>query len=213
MDRSRDTDWDYGPLERAFALAARTHQGTPRKGSDIPYLSHPMAVSSLVMVHGGDATEAAAGLLHDVAEDGGGAPRLDEIAEQCGAAVAAIVRACSDSLVDTGAGEEKAPWEQRKRSYIDHLRSPGVAPGAVLVSACDNLHNLTAIADDYEQVGEALWTRFKTGWSGQHWYYQELLECFRACSDPRVAGVAARIQAQMNRLEASVSDRERSEQG
>ncbi|NDE52612.1 MAG: HD domain-containing protein, partial [Actinobacteria bacterium] len=53
----------------AYLVAAREFAGISRKGGDIPYLSHLMAVSALVMEHGGTEDQAAAALLHDVLED------------------------------------------------------------------------------------------------------------------------------------------------
>ena len=50
-----------------------------RKGTQIPYISHLMAVASLVMEGGGSEDEIIAALLHDAVEDGGGEPVLDEI--------------------------------------------------------------------------------------------------------------------------------------
>jgi len=61
--------------------------------------SHPFGVAALIIKVGGDEDQAIAGLLHDVAEDCGGEPRLVEIAEKFGDRVAHIVRGCSDSLV------------------------------------------------------------------------------------------------------------------
>jgi hypothetical protein len=37
--------------------------------------------------------------------------------------VARIVEACSDSLADTGKGEHKAHWQERKEAYLAHLRT------------------------------------------------------------------------------------------
>ena len=68
----------------AFGYAADLHRGDVRKGGDVPYLSHLMAVSALVLDHGGDETQAIAGLLHDAAEDHGGRERLADIDRRFG---------------------------------------------------------------------------------------------------------------------------------
>ena len=76
-----------GPrLQRAFRYAAEKHYGQTRKQSAVPYLSHLMAVASLVLEAGGDEDMAIAALLHDVVEDCGGMPRLREIRKQFGRA-------------------------------------------------------------------------------------------------------------------------------
>ena len=63
----------------ALQYAHGLHRRQMRKGTAIPYISHLLAVSSLVLEHGGDETEAIAALLHDAAEDQGGKARLEEI--------------------------------------------------------------------------------------------------------------------------------------
>ena len=47
--------------------------------------------------------------------------RLEDIRNRFGERVARIVEACSDSLADTGKGERKAHWQERKETYIAHL--------------------------------------------------------------------------------------------
>ncbi len=52
-------------FDTALGFARETHHGQVRKGTRIPYLSHPLGVASLVLEYGGDEDEAIAGLLHD----------------------------------------------------------------------------------------------------------------------------------------------------
>lgn len=154
-----------------------------------------------MFLFGGSDVEAAAALLHDAVEDGGGETGLADISSACGDEVAAIVAACSDSTTDTTAGARKDPWVARKRRYLMHLGEPTIPRGAVLVSACDKLHNLTATRADYAMVGEELWGRFKTGWAGQVWLYRSLLEVYKDSQDPRVAPVAVRLGFELELLE------------
>ncbi|HMK12521.1 MAG TPA: HD domain-containing protein, partial [Acidimicrobiales bacterium] len=78
-------------LSRSFDYAAHWHRNQRRKGSDVPYIAHLMAVSALVLEHGGSDVQAAAALLHDVAEDHGGHKRLREIKRKFGKGVEQIV--------------------------------------------------------------------------------------------------------------------------
>ena len=55
----------------AVGYAASAHAEQVRKGTSIPYISHPIAVSALVIEHGGNEVQAIAALLHDVLEDCG----------------------------------------------------------------------------------------------------------------------------------------------
>ena len=71
-------------FSEAFEYARAHHTDQLRKGTNIPYLAHLLAVSALVLEHGGDETAAVAALLHDVVEDGGGERALAEIGERFG---------------------------------------------------------------------------------------------------------------------------------
>src|ERR1700704_1891930 len=88
-----------GPrLQRAFRYAAEKHAGQTRKQTAVPYLSHLMAVASLVLEAGGDEDLAIAALLHDGVEDCGGLPRLREIRKQFGPRGAKIVEGCTGAV-------------------------------------------------------------------------------------------------------------------
>src|SRR5260221_3647494 len=89
-----------GPgLQRAFRYAAEKHAGQTRKQTAVPYLSHLMAVASLVLEAGGDEDMAIAALLHDVVEDCGGMPRLREVRKQFGRRVAEDVEGWTGAFV------------------------------------------------------------------------------------------------------------------
>src|SRR2546422_9305513 len=59
---------DGALVERAFAFSEHAHQGQFRKSGD-PYISHPLAVASILSQWRLDAQGLAAALLHDVMED------------------------------------------------------------------------------------------------------------------------------------------------
>ena len=157
-----------GPkLERAFVYAAKMHAGQARKGTTVPYLSHLMAVTSLVLEAGGDEEMAIAALLHDVVEDCGGMPRLREIRKLFGKRVADIVEGCTDSFV-----KPKPDWIERKRGYLEEVTHAGAETR--LVSASDKLHNVRTILADYRKDGDAIWARFNGKKEGTLWYYRAL---------------------------------------
>jgi len=166
-----------GPSRFASALgyAALIHAKQKRKGTNIPYVSHVMSVSALVMEFGGDEDQAIAGLFHDALEDCG-AWHEKVIRANWGERVAQIVRACTDGVTD--AQGKKEPWRLRKERYLAHLRQ--VSEDVLLVSACDKLHNARAIAADL-RAGHDVFARFNTdaGRDGTLWYYTELESVFR----------------------------------
>jgi (p)ppGpp synthase/HD superfamily hydrolase len=154
-------------LQQAFRYAAEQHDRQTRKQTAVPYLSHLMGVASLVLEAGGDEDLAIAALLHDVAEDCGGIPRLREIRKLFGPPVANMVAQLSDSF-----GEPKPDWIKRKRSYLRDLKRHNAETR--LVSAADKLHNVRTILTDYRQHGEAIWARFSGKKEGTLWYYRAL---------------------------------------
>jgi (p)ppGpp synthase/HD superfamily hydrolase len=163
-------------FDRALAYAADLHRADVRKGSGIPYIGHLLGVCALVIEDGGGETEAVAALLHDAAEDHGGAARLEEIRASFGDEVAAIVRGCSDSL--EADPNRKAEWRERKSGYVRHLRDE-TNPGALRVSLADKVHNMRTILADYRVLGDPFWSRFKRGPDDQLWYYRALIEAYR----------------------------------
>lgn len=181
---------DFGA---ALTFAATAHGEQTRKGTEIPYIGHLLGVCSLVIEDGGTETEAIAALLHDAAEDQGGAEMLAEIEEHFGEPVAMIVDACSDTLV-----EPKPPWRERKEQYLAHLEQQ---PLPVLrVSLADKLYNARAILSDYEQIGDELWTRFKAGRDEQLWYYGELAKRFEVLYPGRMASELSATVERLRRL-------------
>lgn len=183
--RTAEEPWhDFDLVQRTASYAAAEHRQDLRKGTTIPYLSHLWSVAALVLEHGGDDEQVAAGLLHDVVEDHGGAAMLTDIRDQFGPEVARLVEALSDSVVDTTAGEEKPPWRQRKEQYLEHLAAAD--PRTQLVSACDKLHNARCLLADLSTAGADLWQRFTvTDPAEQLWYYRSLAATLAAGDIPR----------------------------
>ncbi|MFB1511437.1 MAG: HD domain-containing protein [Thiocapsa sp. C3-sup] len=166
-------------FEAALCLAAQAHHGQVRKGTAnvlglaLPYITHPVAVATLVQRYGGDADQIIAALLHDVLEDGG-EHWAERIATECGAEVLALVRFCTDDVPD--AAGHKAPWRERKEAYMAHL-AQATGPG-LLVSACDKLANLQAIHLDRLECGPSVWARFSAERTAVFWYYGALIAAF-----------------------------------
>jgi Domain of unknown function (DUF6946)/HD domain len=161
-----------GPrFDRAVIEARRLHAKQCRKGTEIPYLAHLLAVAALVLEDGGNEDQAIAALLHDAVEDQGGQPTLKRIQQLFGREVARIVDACSDTDV-----VPKPPWRERKEAYIAHLAEADEE--TLRVSCADKLHNARAILFDLRTVGDRLWERFNAGRDEVIWYYDALATAF-----------------------------------
>lgn len=174
----------------ALSYANAAHGSQVRRGTEIPYISHLLAVASIVLDHGGDDDEATAALLHDVPEDCGGQGMLIQIRQRFGVRVAEIVEGCSDSLATDPLAKE--PWRIRKERYHDHVRQ--TANGSVLlVSAADKLHNASATVADLRRDGPSVWNRFKAG-RDVIWNYEVLLDVYSKSGDRRARAIAAELK-------------------
>ena len=156
-------------FNEAFLFAAEKHARQTRKKTGVPYLSHLMSVAALVLEAGGDEDQAIAALLHDVVEDCGGHPLLEEVRHRFGDRVAKIVEGCTDAYTFP-----KPPWKQRKLDYLEILRSAD--DDVRLVSAADKLHNVRTILADYRANGDSVFERFSGRRDGTLWYYRAVLE-------------------------------------
>lgn len=165
----------------ALKVAAEAHEGQVRKGTVIPYITHPVAVAALVARHGGDEDQQVAALLHDVL-DGAGESAVSRVRE-FGDRVLAIVWGCTDSVSDDS--RHKPGWSESKRRYLEHLLH--ASADVLLVAACDKLHNLQSIQIDLLESGAATFNRFRGGAEGTLWYYESLVEIFTT-RHVRVAG-------------------------
>jgi (p)ppGpp synthase/HD superfamily hydrolase len=158
-------------FDDALTYAAELHREQRRKGTDIPYVAHLLAVCALVLKEGGDEDEAIAALLHDAGEDQGGHETLAAVEERFGPNVAAIVAECSDTFE-----EPKPPWRARKEAYLAHLHE--ASSSALLVSLADKLDNARALLADYREHRDSLWARFNPD-ADQLWYYRAVVVKFR----------------------------------
>ncbi|HXW93052.1 MAG TPA: HD domain-containing protein [Terriglobales bacterium] len=177
-------------FEQALLFAHRQHAGQTRKGTPTPYISHLLGVAGLVLEAGGDEDLAIAALLHDVVEDCGGIPMLEEVRRRFGERVAHVVEGCTDTCLDP-----KPPWRRRKENYVRHLRRADA--DTHLVSAADKLHNARHTLSDYFQDGEVIWTRFHGKRQGTLWYYRALLREFRRRRPNRLVNELERVVLQL----------------
>lgn len=174
-------------MDNAFRLAESQHRYQLRKGTKIPYISHLMAVASLVLEHGGTQEQAKAALLHDVIEDTG--LTYDELRDVVGTAVADIVQNCTHIEGES----EKSPeaWKRKKQHYLDRLVSDGridkdTLADFVLITLADKTHNIESTLRDVNRDGKSnVFERFNVGYDLQKWWYSSLAAAFEALTVSR----------------------------
>jgi (p)ppGpp synthase/HD superfamily hydrolase len=154
-------------VDAALALAARAHRTQLRKGTDTPYIVHPVGVALILDRHGLDEDLVVAGLLHDTVEDTG--LELEAIRAGFGDDVAALVDAMTERKLDHGA---ERPWRERKEEAIAHFATADARLAAL--KGADLLHNLQCTLADLKLHGSAVWARFNAGKDEWLWYYSEM---------------------------------------
>ena len=151
-------------IEDALLFATQCHRGTFRKGSDTPYIIHPMEVASILVSVHADNNLIIAGLLHDTVEDTDA--NIEEIREKFGDDVARLVMAHTEN-------KEKV-WYARKLKTVSDLPDEDIR--CQLLTLADKLSNLRSMYNDYKMVGESLWERFSADKSKQSWYYNGIVD-------------------------------------
>ncbi|MEH7255036.1 HD domain-containing protein [Neobacillus niacini] len=152
-------------VEKALQIASKSHERQYRKNTDIPYITHPVAVGMMLLEAGYSEEIVAAGILHDTVED---TPlTLEDIKKDFGANIAKMVEGSSEP-------DKSLPWKDRKEHTIEFLKTASEEIRAVVCA--DKLHNIRSIISDYEKIGEEVWTRFNAGKEQQKWYYTNVVD-------------------------------------
>ena len=161
-------------INHALAFAAKHHDRQVRKGTRLPYLTHPANVAIILTRYGCDEPTVVAGILHDVVADcvreSYTAEMLDQrVGDKFGKDVLAVVLAVTYRRMDDD-GVELAQDEQRD-DYLQRLSSASDA--ALWVCAADKLHNASTILSDLRRTIDpgTVWGRFNGGRDGTvNWF-------------------------------------------
>lgn len=124
---------DVTVLQRAYDTAEAKHSGQFRKSGD-PYITHPLAVATILADLGMDTTTLVAALLHDTVEDTGYS--LDQLSEDFGQEVAHLVDGVTK--LDKVALGNAAEAETIRKMIIAMARDPRV----LVIKVADRLHNM-----------------------------------------------------------------------
>lgn len=151
-------------IQEAIIFATLAHEGQKRKGTNIPYIVHPMEVMQILTELQCAENVIIAGILHDTLEDTDATP--EEIKSLFGDKVLAIVQTESEDKSKT--------WKERKAATIEHLKSASAE--TKLVCFADKLSNIRSMWRDKQEVGAELWKRFNAGKDSIEWYYRGIAE-------------------------------------
>lgn len=147
-------------IEEAVNFAAWAHQGAVRKGTKIPYITHPLETAVIVSMITQDEELIAAALLHDVIEDSG--VTWNQLQEKFGTRVADLVQMESE--------DKTRSWKERKSETLEHLKT--ASEEIRILTLGDKLSNMRSTARDYLAIGDDIWQRFNEKKKECHaWYY------------------------------------------
>lgn len=200
-------------INHALAFAAKHHDRQVRKGTRLPYITHPANVAIILTRYGRDVETIVAGILHDVVEDCVREHFTREmleqrIADKFGGDVLDTVLSVTYRTVDDDGVDLSR--EERHDDYLDRLEQAGER--ARWVCAADKLHNASALLADLKRTidPDTVWNRFSQGRAGTvAWYrrvYERLAEVgFRGDIMPELEQAVIALEA-WQPAEAGVGD-------
>lgn len=167
-------------INHAFAFAAKHHDQQVRKGTRLPYFTHPANVAVILTRYGCDEDTVLAGILHDVIEDCARAQYTRQSLEQ------RIRDKFGDEVVSTvlmvskrEADDEGNPLSMAEENEDYLRRLADASDRARWVCAADKIHNGGSLLADLRRMRDVadhdtVWGRFKLGRAGTVTWYRSV---------------------------------------
>jgi (p)ppGpp synthase/HD superfamily hydrolase len=170
-------------VNHALAFAAKHHDQQVRKGTRLPYVTHPANVAIILTRYDCDVETVVAGILHDVIEDCVGQSYTRQMLEQrigdkFGSALLDTVLSVTYRRIDDDGVE--LGHDERRDDYVERLSA--ASESARWVCAADKLHNASSVLADLRRTidPQSVWGRFSGGRAETvRWYrrvYDRLVE-------------------------------------
>ena len=155
-------------LNKAVRFATEVHRTQKRKGKDVPYITHPLAVALILSRATKDENIIIAGILHDTIEDcvPYGSITKEYLESEFNSDVARMVNDLTEE-------DKTLPWMERKIAALKHI--PHMPHDSLLVKSADVLHNLSELNDDRAKDGEKVFEKFNARKDDTILRYQKLI--------------------------------------
>jgi (p)ppGpp synthase/HD superfamily hydrolase len=191
-------------INHALAFAAKHHDRQVRKGTKLPYLTHPANVAVILTRYGRDDDTVVAGILHDVIEDcvrdGYTRAMLEQrVGDKFGENVLETVLGVTYRRQDDDGIELSS--EDRKEDYLERLG--GANEPARWVCAADKIHNASTIISDLRRTvdAETIWSRFSGGKTATVQWYRNAYDRLREVGfDAPIMSELGRVVAELEQL-------------
>ncbi|MGE3617288.1 MAG: HD domain-containing protein, partial [Gemmatimonadales bacterium] len=129
---------DLGLIDRALKFSSQAHRGQKRMSGE-EFVSHSIAVATILVAQLLDSTSIAAALLHDVVEDS--EVTVDDIATEFGPEVAGLV----DGLTKISHLTFRSRAEEQVENYRKLLLSIARDARVIIIKLADRLHNMRTL--------------------------------------------------------------------
>ncbi|MBQ8371918.1 MAG: bifunctional (p)ppGpp synthetase/guanosine-3',5'-bis(diphosphate) 3'-pyrophosphohydrolase [Clostridia bacterium] len=146
-----DRNFDIEKIKKAFLYAAELHAGQFRQSGE-PYVSHPVAVATIVCELGLDSDSICAALLHDTVEDCSDKTSLETISKMFGKEVAELVDGLTKIIQMQVADKEEAHIENIRKMLLAMNKDIRV----IFIKLCDRLHNMRTLSAKREERQRAI---------------------------------------------------------
>jgi (p)ppGpp synthase/HD superfamily hydrolase len=191
-------------INHALAFAAKHHDRQVRKGTKLPYLTHPANVAVILTRYGRDNDTVVAGILHDVIEDcvrdGYTREMLEQrIGDKFGPKVLETVLAVTYRRNDDDGVELSG--DERRTDYLERLAN--ASDDARWVCAADKIHNASSIISDLARTvdPETIWARFGGGRAATARWYRRVYERLRELGfDAPIMDELDKVSADLEKL-------------
>ncbi len=141
-----ENKYNIEKIREAFLYADQLHAGQFRQSGE-PYISHPVAVATIVAELGLDTDSICAALLHDTVEDCSDRTNLDTISAMFGAEVALLVDGLTKILSVQVVDKEEAHIENIRKMLLAMTKDIRV----IFIKLCDRLHNMRTLGVKREE--------------------------------------------------------------
>ena len=146
-----DKYYDIDKITEAYYYADKLHEGQMRLSGE-PYISHPVAVATIVAELGLDTDSICAALLHDTVEDCADKTNLETLSKMFGADVALLVDGLTKIIQVQVADKEEAHIENIRKMLLAMTKDIRV----IFIKLCDRLHNMRTLSAKKEDRQRAI---------------------------------------------------------
>ena len=146
-----DKTYNIEKIRSAFLYAKNLHEGQMRQSGE-PYISHPVAVATIVAELGLDTDSICAALLHDTVEDCADRTNLETLAKMFGDEVSMLVDGLTKIIQVQVADKEEAHIENIRKMLLAMNKDIRV----IFIKLCDRLHNMRTLSAKKEDRQRAI---------------------------------------------------------